>query len=69
MYQLIHTKEEKKLGWMEMGIMVKIHVPIHPQEIDQKTYPVENVHLKIIYNFYNKTLCHKQTQSFKMAFY
>ncbi len=27
-YQLIHTKEEKKFGWMEMGIVVKIHVPI-----------------------------------------
>jgi hypothetical protein len=27
MYQLIHTKE-KKFGWMEMGIVVKIHVPI-----------------------------------------
>jgi hypothetical protein len=29
MYRLIHTKEEKKFGWMEMGIVVKIHVPIH----------------------------------------
>ncbi len=29
MYQLIHTKEEeKKFGWMEMGIVVKIHIPI-----------------------------------------
>jgi hypothetical protein len=28
MYQLIHTKEENKFGWMEMGIVVKIHVPI-----------------------------------------
>ncbi len=27
MCQVIHTKEEK-FSWMEMGIVVKIHVPI-----------------------------------------
>jgi hypothetical protein len=34
MYQLIHSKEreKKKFGWMEMGIVVKIHVPIQWQE-------------------------------------
>jgi hypothetical protein len=27
------------------------------------------VHLKIIYNFWNKSFCLKQPQHFKMAFY
>jgi hypothetical protein len=45
------------------------YVYTSPQEIYQKTYFVENVHLKIIYNFYFTTFCLKQTQWFKMAFY
>ncbi len=34
-----------------------------------KTYFLNNVHLKIIYNFQKKRFCHKQLQHLKMAFY
>jgi hypothetical protein len=44
------------------------HVYIRTQEIYEKTYFVENVHLNIIYNFYITSFCLKQTQHFKMAF-
>ncbi len=45
------------------------HVYTSPQEIYQKTYNLENVNLKIIYNFYKKSFCLKETQHFKMTFY
>jgi hypothetical protein len=45
------------------------HVYISTQEIYEKNYFVENVNLKIIYNFYITSFCLKQTQRFKMAFF
>jgi hypothetical protein len=33
MCQVIHTKERRKFRWMEMGIVVKIHVPIQGNDL------------------------------------
>jgi hypothetical protein len=45
------------------------HVYTSPQEIYLKTYFLEIVHLKIIYNFYKKSFCLKEMQYFKKTFY
>ncbi len=45
------------------------HVYTSPEAIQQKTYFINNVHLKILYNFQKKRFCLKEIKHLKMAFY
>ncbi len=54
--------------WLDTSTNGLKHVYTGTQEDYEKTYFLENVHLKIIYNFYNTGSCLKQTQHFKMPF-
>jgi hypothetical protein len=55
--------------WLDTSTNGLKHVCTSTQEIYEKTYFLENIHTKIIYNFYNTSFCLKQHNALKWHFY